>query len=108
MMNLVNLLVFAYLAISGGILSYVLIITDKTRKTAKKKQTGDKAVMVVPVSIVFLLVLYALRFGLMTGTGVFSGVGLLVLVGVLVAVVPLIIVGFFIIKNKPRLRGGSL
>ena len=104
MMNLLNLLVFAYLAISGVILTYVVLVTDKTRTRTKKQQPSIPAGMVIPGSIVFFLMLYTLRFGLMTGTGVFSGVGMSVLVGGFVAIVPIVLIGLLLIRRKRKRR----
>jgi len=100
MMNLVNLLIFGYLAVSGVILSYVVIVTDKKRKMVKREQPSRSTVLVFPGSIMVLCVLYLLRLGVMAGAGVFSGVGFTVLVGVLIALIPVFFIGFVIWESK--------
>lgn len=101
-----NLLIFAFLCIGGVILTYVVIITDKTRKMPTKTQTAQTLEKAVPFSIFFLLILYVFRLSLVTGTGLVFGIGIPVLIGILVALVPVSIACFFLIKQKKR--GGKL
>jgi len=106
MLNQLNLLIFAYLAISGAVLSYVLYKTDKNRKTVVNNQKRSSPAVLFPLSIVVLLGLFCLRCGLMAGTGVLSGVDVSILLVGMICILPAVVVGLVYLHNQKT--GGAV
>ncbi len=89
---------------AGIIVTIILCITGKRKKTEEKLHSDFEYINIFVISVSIISLIYLFRLTMMFFTGVMSGFYILAIVGGIIALLPLVVIGLLRYKTANRAK----